>query len=116
MGLAMVYGLVLGFLFPAIAINYAKQGTFASCFDFKTIFSFIQRNFSNVIMVWLAALGAGVLYVGVYMVVSFIPCIGTIIALPLGAIGAFFIYMVTGHAAGQAMAYDEGPAPVVATV
>lgn len=108
--LAMLYSLLLGAIYPAITANYVRHGTFAACFDLKEIFAFIRRNFNNYLMVWVAGLGAGLVFVAVYMVVSFIPCIGSLLSLPLAAAGTFYIYMVTGHALGQALAFDAPPA------
>ncbi len=34
-------------------------------------------------------------------------CIGPMLALPLSLVGLFWIYMVTGHAVGQAVALDK---------
>jgi hypothetical protein len=110
LGLMMIYGLLLGFSFPAITANYVKHGTFASCFDFKSIIAFIRTNFNNYLMVWLTGLIAGLVVGAIYMAVSFIPCIGTLVGLPLFMAGAFFILMASGHALGQALAY-AAPTP-----
>jgi Protein of unknown function (DUF4013) len=110
LGLALIYGLILGIASPAVAANYAKHGTFASCFDIQAILGFIQRNVSNVIMVWLSGFGAGMLYLMISGFISFIPCFGTLLSIPLSAFSFFYIYMITGHAIGQALLYDAGPA------
>jgi Protein of unknown function (DUF4013) len=109
-GLMMIYALLLGFSFPAITANYVKHGTFASCFDFKAILAFIKANLNNYLMVWVAGLLASLAVGAVYMVLSFIPCIGFLFALPIGLGGGFFILMVSGHALGQALALEGAPA------
>lgn len=117
LGLMMIYGLVLGFSFPAIQANFVKHGTFASCFDFKVIIAFIRANFNNYLMVWLTGILAGLAVGAIYMVISFVPCIGSLVALPFMMAGAFFILMVSGHALGQAMANEipSSTMPAVAT-
>ncbi len=117
--LAMLYSLLYGFITPAITANYVRHGTFASCFDLKEIFAFIRRNLNNYLMVWVAGIGASLVFVIVYMVVALIPCFGSLLSLPMSAAGAFYIYMVTGHALGQAMAFDAPPAaaaPIESTI
>jgi len=111
----MLYSLVIGFLLPAMTANFARRGTFASCFAVREIFDFIRRNSSNYLMVWLAGILAGLIFAVVYMVVNFIPCLGALLAIPLSLAGVFYIYMVNGHALGQAIALDPSmalaPAP-----
>ncbi len=42
--LFVVYGLVLSVIFPAIYVNYAKEGTFASCFQLREVFNIIGKE------------------------------------------------------------------------
>jgi hypothetical protein len=106
---SMAYSFVLGFVIPAVTANYARQGTFASCFAAREILDFIRRNFSNYLMVWLAGFLAGLGFAVVYMFVAFIPCLGTLLAFPVSMAAVFYIYMVNGHALGQALALDKAP-------
>lgn len=115
LGLMMIYGLLLGFAFPAITANFAKHGTFASCFEFKAILAFIRTNFNNYLMVWLATLAAGLVVGAIYTAVNLVPCIGFLFALPLIMAGGFFVLMVGGHALGQALAYEAAPAVAAPT-
>jgi len=110
LGLMMVYAVLLGFAFPAITANYVKHGTFASCFDFKAILAFIKTNFNSYLMVWVAGLLAGLAVGAIYTVLNFIPCFGLLFALPVALGGGFFVLMVSGHALGQALAYETAPA------
>lgn len=112
MGLLMIYALLLGFTMPAVAANFVKKGTFASCFEFKAIFAFIKTNFNNYLMVWVATILSALVVSAIYMALSFIPCIGFLFALPVALGGGFFVLMVGGQALGQALAYEAAPAVV----
>jgi hypothetical protein len=107
--LTAILSLAIGFVYPAMAANFARRGTFGACFDLGEMMAFIRRNFSNYLMVWLTSILVGVLFVVVYTFLSFIPCIGTLLMIPASVSAAFFIYMVNGHALGQALALDPGP-------
>jgi hypothetical protein len=63
--LFVVYGLVLSVIFPAIYVNYAKEGTFASCFQLREVFSMIGKNAGAFFTAWGMSLVAG-LVVGVF--------------------------------------------------
>ena len=106
-GLAILYGLLVGLLLPAITAHYVKRGTFASCFELWAIFNFIRRDVKTYLTVWGTGLLAGLAVMAAYMVVSFIPCIGSFFAIPVSMAGGFFIFMVSGHALGQALAFEN---------
>ncbi|MBI3362177.1 MAG: DUF4013 domain-containing protein, partial [Chloroflexi bacterium] len=106
-GLAVLYGLAIGFILPAIAANYARHGTLASCLDIGAIVRFIRENLNQYLTAWLAGLLAGFAFSAVVSVVNFIPCIGTLLLIPLAGLGGFWIFMVTGHAIGQVLAMDS---------
>jgi|SRR3990172_5033683 len=106
-GGGFLYSLALGFVYPAMTANFTRHGAFAACFNFPEILAFIRRNGTNYLTVWVAGLLAGVVYSTVFSVLYVIPCIGPLLALPLSLVGLFWIYMVTGHAVGQAMALDK---------
>ncbi len=105
--LAMICAALVGFFMPAVTAHYAKRGTFVACFEWRAIFEFIRRDFKTYLTIWATNLLAGLAVTAVYMVVSFIPCIGTVFAIPVSMAGAFFIYMVSGHAIGQALAFEN---------
>jgi hypothetical protein len=105
-GLGILYSFLLGALFPAVAANYARRGTFASCFNIGEVAGFIRRNPSNYLMVWLTGFLAGMIYTGTVSVVNFIPCLNLILVWPVSALAIFWMYMTLGHAAGQLLALD----------
>ncbi|MBM4422569.1 MAG: DUF4013 domain-containing protein [Chloroflexi bacterium] len=110
-GVAAIGSLALGFIYPAMTANFLRHGTFAACFNFPQIVGFIRRNASNYITVWVSAILAGIVYSMAASIVYLIPCLGSVLALPLSAAGVFWIYMVTGHALGQALAFDKPESP-----
>jgi hypothetical protein len=106
-GLTMIYSVLVGLLMPAVTAHFVKRNTFAACFELRAIFDFIRRDVSTYLTVWVASLLAGLAVAGVYMVVNFIPCIGSLFAIPVSMAGGFFIFMVNGHAIGQALALES---------
>ncbi len=112
-GIGLIISLALGFVFPAMTANFSRRGTFAACFDFHELFGFIRRNPSNYLMVWLASVLAGLLVAVIYSGIAAIPCLGSFLALPVIAAGMFFNYMVSGHALGQALAFDQPESSVM---
>lgn len=99
-GLAILYSLALGFLSPAIAANFARQGTLASCFNLSQIITLIRRNANPYLMVWVTALLAGVIYLGISSASSFLLCLNFLILLP----AVFWMYTMIAHATGQFLA------------
>lgn len=105
-GAGILYSLSLGFVSPAVTANYARHGTFASCFNFSQIFRLIRRNPSNYLMVWATGFLAGLIYIGAVSVVNFIPCLNLLLIWPVSAFASFWLYMALGHAVGQLLALD----------
>jgi hypothetical protein len=112
-GIVAVYGLLLAFLSPAILAEYARRGTFASCFDFSNIKRFIWRDPSRYALAWLAELGLG-LAIGlasfvIASVLSVIPCLGSLAMMIIFGIAAFVIILFHSHLAGQLMQAGDYP-------
>lgn len=69
--LSMIYSLLLGVVTPAILISYARDFTFKSAFDFKTIMAIIKADFGKYILAvvvgWAASLigGIGIIACGI---------------------------------------------------
>jgi hypothetical protein len=101
---ALLYGLAMGFVQPAVAANYVKHGTFAACFDLRAILAFIRGNLNNYLMVWVIGLLIGLGLGAAAGVVNFIPCLGPLIYLPVVMAGSFYSLMASGHALGQTLA------------
>ena len=89
--------LLLLFISPALVVIYARTGEFGSLFQIGRILSFVRACINPI----LTALVIGILVSVVASIVggllNLIPCIGTIIALPV----TVYPLMVMGHAYGQ---------------
>ena len=112
-GLGLSLSLAFAFVSPAMTAAYASQGTFSACFDVKEISRFIRQNTRNYVMACLAGIGALFVINIATLFLSSIPCIGWLLALPLGGLGVFYVLMVIGHAVGQVMALDDARHRVV---
>ncbi|MBI3240831.1 MAG: DUF4013 domain-containing protein [Chloroflexi bacterium] len=105
-GVGLLYAFALGAVYPAIAANYARRGTFASCFNFGEVFGLIRRNPSNYLLVWATGLLIGVVTSAVISFVNFIPCLNLLLIWPAIMLAAFWSLMGVGHAVGQLLAID----------
>jgi hypothetical protein len=117
--LFVIYGLVLSVIFPAIYVNYAKEGTFASCFQLREIFNIIGKNAAAFFTAWGMSLVAG-LVVGVISsivtgVLGWIPCVGWIIAIVITLGVTVYMMMIYAHLFGQFGKQAFGQTPLIAT-
>jgi hypothetical protein len=104
--------LIIGFLSPVIAVQYARWGTFGSCFAFGEMAALIRRNSGNYLTAW------GTHFVGritlttllpiVAMFLSFIPIIGSLLTLLAFMAGYLYLALILAHVYGQLMAEDPG--------
>jgi len=104
-GLGVLYTVLLGLLSPAIAANFVREKTFASCFNFGQIIALIRRNPNPYFMVWVTALLAGVIYLGISSVASVLLCLSFLVLYP----AVFWMYTMIAHATGQFLALAEAP-------
>ena len=111
----LLYGLVLSILYPVILVLYAREGTFASCFKLREVFSLISRNAGSFFTAWglslVVSLGGGLIIGFVNMVVGFVPCIGWIVGMALSLIGGVYMTVVYAHLFGQfgRVAFENRP-------
>jgi uncharacterized membrane protein YciS (DUF1049 family) len=100
-----LYGLALSVLFPAIYIEYARKSTFASCFNFKEIFSQIRKNTPAFFTAWGVYLGISIgasLAAGIIGgLIGWIPCLGQLIAVVVGLAAGIYALLVYAHLFGQ---------------
>jgi Protein of unknown function (DUF4013) len=108
LGLACVlvlYGLALSVAFPAIYVQYAHKGTFASCFAFKDIFALIKKNAGAYFTAWGVYLGISIgasLAAGIISgLLGWIPCLGQLIAFSAGIAASIYVQLVYAHLFGQ---------------
>ena len=103
-----LYLLALTFYFPAVYINFARKGTFGSCFAIGEIFSIISENTSKYLTAWLVSIVGGIV-VGIVLflvsvVLGFIPCIGWIISWVISALASVYLFAIISHLFGQVVA------------
>ena len=102
--LAVLYGLFITVISPAIYVRMAQTDRFASAFQLGELWNFTVRNLGNIIiavlLTWVAGLiaaavgGLGVLFCGV----------GTLLTIPVATV---WQYLVTAHLYGQVGAVDR---------
>ncbi len=101
----ILYGLALSIVFPAIYVEYALKGTFASCFDFKDIFARIKKNAGTFFTAWGVFLGISIgtsLAAGIVgTLIGWIPCLGQLIAFLVGLAAGLYAQLVYAHLFGQ---------------
>lgn len=111
-----LYGLALSFFLPAVLVNFARKGTFASCFEFGEIVSVFSKDMGKYLTAWLIFLIASIVVSVIVSVVggvlAFIPCLGWILAWVLGGVAAVYPGLVGAHLFGQVA---QGGALVVTT-
>jgi hypothetical protein len=117
--LFVIYGLVLSVIFPAIYVNYAKEGTFASCFKLREVFNIIGKNAGAFFTAWGISLVAG-LVVGlvagiVGSILGLIPCIGWIASIIISLGVGVYMMMIYSHLFGQFGKQAFGQTPLIAT-
>jgi len=91
----------LALIGPAIAIQYAREGTLSACLRFSEVFSITREQIGNVLLALVIILGLSF----AISIPSAIPFIGWIVTIVASA----YVGIVTGHLYGQIGAIDSGP-------
>ena len=106
--LIVLYLLVLSFYFPAVYINFARKGTFGSCFEIGEIIKIVSEDTSQYLTAWLVSIvGAIIVSIAIWLIsilLSPIICLGWILAWLIGAIGGAYMYVIFSHLFGQVSA------------
>lgn len=109
--LMCIYLLALSVFIPAVFINYSRQETFASCFQFGEIFRIITANFSDYVIASTVAVGIGFVVGVIGLVISFIagwiPCLGFFVGLAVSAITGAWSGAIYAHLFGQVAAAPQ---------
>lgn len=107
------YSLFSYFVMPMFGIQIARKGTVASCFQVSEMWQLFSAQIGNYILIVLIMFGlymaATFVVMPVGLVLSFIPCIGTILYMLLMGIVIFITMTVTGHLQGQFIKGSETP-------
>jgi hypothetical protein len=110
--LLVLYLLAFSFFYPAVYINFAKKGTFGSCFEIGEIIKIVSKNTSKYLTAWLVAIVGGIV-VGIIItivsiVLSFIFCIGWVLTWVISALAGVYLFVIYAHLFGQVVAKDTG--------
>jgi len=89
--LAIIYGLGLVFLLPAITINLAVQEDFSAGLDFSTIFGIARKHFVDLLIILVLLYGIG--YIAGW--------IGMLLFLVGAFFTSFWVLLIRGHLYGQ---------------
>lgn len=117
--LLAIYILLLSFYLPAVYINFARKGSFGSCFEIGEIFRIVSTNLGQYLTAWLifivAAIIVSVITSIVWTILSPIICIGWIIAWVIAALGSVYILVIGAHLFGQVGAEVSPPSAIAET-
>lgn len=100
-----VYILALTFFLPAVFINYARRGTFASTFALGEILQVITANLSDYLIAFGMTIAIsfvlGIVISVLSSLVGWVPCVGWIAALVVGAVAQAWGTAIFAHLFGQ---------------
>ena len=105
LGAAFAYGLLFGFLRPAILAEYVQRGTLQACFDFGAQWRFVRRDLGEYLRLWLTELVVGwIISVPLFLmvfIVGLVPFVGPLLITLVAAAAGFYLLLVSGHLVGQ---------------
>jgi hypothetical protein len=108
--LLVLYLLAFSFFFPAVYINFARKGTFGSCFEIGAIIKIVSENTSKYLTAWLVSLvGAivvGIIVMIVSVVLAPILCIGWLLTWVINALAGVYLFAIYAHLFGQVVAVE----------
>ena len=103
--LILLLSLALGFITPALNVQYVRYGTLGSLFRFGEVLQLTRANLGDIVLAWLALLVAN-LVLQLVISISVITICGPFI---LGLVGPIWFLASTGHLYGQiATKNDKG--------
>lgn len=106
--LSLLFVIAWIFVGPAIAIQYVREESFASCFRFGEVIAIVRDNISDILMITLAFIAAQFAITFAIGMLNVIPCLGTIIALVIGIAFYPYLMMARGHLYGQLLGKMDG--------
>jgi hypothetical protein len=113
----VLYFLLFSFYFPAVYINFARNGTFGSCFEIRKIINIVSENSSKYLTAWLVSL-VGAIVVGIIVsllsvILSVIFCIGWILTWLISALSGVYLSIFFVHLFGQVVAGDHAEVELI---
>jgi hypothetical protein len=98
---ALIYGLLLAYIMPAIFIQYAKTRDMGACLRIGELLNISRLNSGSYIMIFLVIIGLSILLSLILGVLGIIPCLGWILALVIGLLLAPYFAVLIGNLCGQ---------------
>ncbi|MCL4871790.1 MAG: DUF4013 domain-containing protein [Anaerolineae bacterium] len=95
------------FIMPALIIQYVYHDNLAACFRFGEVFAIARDNIGDILITLVAAIGAGFVLFMIIGVLSFIPCLGSIIGWLLSMVITPYLNMALSHMYGQIAAKNK---------
>ena len=108
--LLVLYLLAFSFFFPAVNINFARKGTFGSCFEIGAIIKIVSENTSKYLTAWLVsivgAIVVGIIVMIVSVILAPILCIGWLLTWVINALAGVYLFAIYAHLFGQVVAVE----------
>ena len=105
---AVLYGLAVALITPAIYVQYIRHGSFGSCFQFGEIMNITRSQIGNIVISIVALIGVSLVLSIVLGGVNIVPCLGQIVSVLGLLVMAPYMQMVTSHLYGQIASLVDG--------
>ena len=98
---AMLYGLVVALLSPAIMLQYLRYGSLGACLRFSEVIALTRTHIRDIVISMLVVLGV-VFVVGILGgILNVIPCLGSLVYAVVMLALTPYLMIVMGHLYGQ---------------
>lgn len=101
----IVYAILLSVIHPAITVIFAREGTFAACFEFRELLRLVRSNAGSFFTAWIvyiaAVIGVGMVVGILNVAIGWIPCLGWMVSGILGLGSAVYLLTMYAHLFGQ---------------
>ncbi len=101
---AVLYGLVIAFITPALYIQLARTRSITACLRLGEIWGMAQRNFADYALILILSVGLGIAISVVFTVLAIIPFVGLCVMflfIPAMILAAPYVTVVAAHLYGQ---------------
>ncbi|BCX05336.1 MAG: hypothetical protein KatS3mg053_3274 [Candidatus Roseilinea sp.] len=99
--LALIYGLLLAYLSPAIYIQYTKTKDIGACLRIGELLNTARVNSGDYLMIFIVIIGIAIVLSLIVGVLNIIPCLGQILSLVISLLAAPYIVVLLGNLCGQ---------------
>lgn len=99
--LALIYSLFLGYIAPAIYIQYTKTKEIGPCLRVGELLSIARANTGDYLMIFVILI-ASVFVIGLILgLLNIIPCLGQVLSIVITLAAAPYIVVLLAHLCGQ---------------